>query len=288
MALVGGHRRRARIGGAALVLTVAAGMGPGEAVGASIAAPPSVTTGDSGRVPPTFSSDVVRGFESLQRPARTESKPTKANGKVIHLTFDDGPSARHTRPILDLLDRYDAKATFFQVGENAVDHPGLTRAVIARGHALGSHTWNHRDLRRLKGGRLDEQITRTSSTLSRISGRPVTCLRPPYGATNQRVKAAVRHRKLALTLWDIDPRDWKDVVWAITTRVDPVRDTVLVDHTPIDSLDFASPVSGLGSKLGIDATNKWPQETDRQWGQPIEMDEEVKRRVDALWASLGL
>ncbi len=209
MALAGGHRRRAQIGGTALVLTVvaAAGVGQGEAVGASIVAPPSVTTGDSGRVPPTFSSDVVRGFESLQRPARTARK--KANGKVIHLTFDDGPSARHTRPILDLLDRYDAKATFFQVGENAIDHPGLTRAIVGRGHALGSHTWNHRDLRRLKGGRLDDQITRTSRTLSRISGRRITCLRPPYGATNQRVKSAVRHRKLTLTLWDVDPRDWR-------------------------------------------------------------------------------
>jgi 4-hydroxy-3-polyprenylbenzoate decarboxylase len=87
---------------------------------------------------------------------------------------------------------------------------------------------------------------------------------------------------------DIDIRDWKEVIWAMTTRVDPARDTLLVERTPIDYLDFASPVSGLGSKMGIDATNKWPGETTRGWGTPIAMDAEVKRRVDALWSSLGI
>jgi 4-hydroxy-3-polyprenylbenzoate decarboxylase len=87
---------------------------------------------------------------------------------------------------------------------------------------------------------------------------------------------------------DIDIRDWKEVIWAITTRVDPLRDTTLVDRTPIDYLDFASPVSGLGSKLGVDATNKWPGESSREWGRPIVMDEAVRRRVDSLWNDLGL
>ncbi|MCU0896216.1 MAG: 4-hydroxy-3-polyprenylbenzoate decarboxylase [Burkholderiales bacterium] len=87
---------------------------------------------------------------------------------------------------------------------------------------------------------------------------------------------------------DVDVRDWKEVIWALTTRVDAVRDTVLVENTPIDYLDFASPVSGLGSKMGIDATNKWPGETAREWGRPIVMDAAVKRRVDDLWSKLGL
>ncbi len=87
---------------------------------------------------------------------------------------------------------------------------------------------------------------------------------------------------------DIDIRDWKEVIWAMTTRVDPSRDTLLVDNTPIDYLDFASPVSGLGSKMGLDATNKWPGETQREWGTPIVMDEAVKRRVDEMWGELGL
>jgi 4-hydroxy-3-polyprenylbenzoate decarboxylase len=87
---------------------------------------------------------------------------------------------------------------------------------------------------------------------------------------------------------DVDVRDWKEVIWAITTRVDPVRDTVLVDNTPIDYLDFASPVSGLGSKMGIDATNKVPGETQREWGRPIAMEEAIKARVDSIWQELGL
>ncbi|MDO9101088.1 MAG: 4-hydroxy-3-polyprenylbenzoate decarboxylase [Candidatus Nitrotoga sp.] len=87
---------------------------------------------------------------------------------------------------------------------------------------------------------------------------------------------------------DIDIRKWQEVIWAITTRVDPTRDTLLVDNTPIDYLDFASPVSGLGSKMGLDATNKWPGETQREWGTPIAMDDVTKRRVDAMWGELGL
>ena len=87
---------------------------------------------------------------------------------------------------------------------------------------------------------------------------------------------------------DINTRDWKEVVWAMTTRMDPVRDTVLVENTPIDHLDFASPVSGLGGKMGLDATNKWPGETQREWGHPIEMDKDTRQRVDELWDSLGL
>ncbi|GEC97355.1 3-octaprenyl-4-hydroxybenzoate carboxy-lyase [Zoogloea ramigera] len=87
---------------------------------------------------------------------------------------------------------------------------------------------------------------------------------------------------------DVNIRDWKEVIWALTTRMDATRDTTLVDNTPIDYLDFASPVAGLGSKMGLDATNKWPGETNREWGTPIVMDEAVKRRVDAMWGELGL
>jgi len=87
---------------------------------------------------------------------------------------------------------------------------------------------------------------------------------------------------------DVCTRDWKDVIWAMTTRMDPARDTVVIENTPIDYLDFASPVSGLGSKIGFDATNKWPGETTREWGHPIRMDEAVKRRVDDLWGDLGI
>jgi len=87
---------------------------------------------------------------------------------------------------------------------------------------------------------------------------------------------------------DVNVRDWNDVIWAVTTRMDPVRDTTLVENTPIDYLDFASPVSGLGGKIGFDATNKWPGETRREWGRPIVMDPAVKARVDAIWDKLGI
>ncbi len=87
---------------------------------------------------------------------------------------------------------------------------------------------------------------------------------------------------------DVNVRDWNDVIWAMTTRMDPARDTTMIENTPIDYLDFASPVSGLGSKIGFDATNKWPGETNREWGTPIEMSAEVKQRVDEIWDQLGI
>lgn len=87
---------------------------------------------------------------------------------------------------------------------------------------------------------------------------------------------------------DVNIRDWKDVIWAITTRCDPARDTTLIEHTPIDYLDFASPVAGLGSKMGLDATNKWQGETQREWGTPIKKDPEVVKRVDEIWQSLNI
>ncbi|MET0051384.1 MAG: 4-hydroxy-3-polyprenylbenzoate decarboxylase [Candidatus Thiodiazotropha sp.] len=87
---------------------------------------------------------------------------------------------------------------------------------------------------------------------------------------------------------DVNTRDWNDVIWAMTTRMDPARDTTLVENTPIDYLDFASPVSGLGSKIGFDATNKWPGETQREWGRPIRMSDSVKQRVEQIWDQLGI
>jgi 4-hydroxy-3-polyprenylbenzoate decarboxylase len=87
---------------------------------------------------------------------------------------------------------------------------------------------------------------------------------------------------------DINARDWQDVIWAITTRMDPARDTILMENTPIDYLDFASPIAGLGSKMGLDATHKWPGETQREWGKPIAMSQDIKTKIDALWGELGI
>ncbi len=101
-------------------------------------------------------------------------------------------------------------------------------------------------------------------------------------------------RQFTYTKWvivvddDINARDWKDVMWALSTRMDPARDITLIENTPIDYLDFASPVSGLGSKIGLDATNKWPGETNREWGRPIRMDQDVIDAVTQKWPKLGL
>ncbi len=101
-------------------------------------------------------------------------------------------------------------------------------------------------------------------------------------------------RQFMYTKWvivvddDIDARNWQDVIWAMSTRMDPARDITLIEHTPIDYLDFASPESGLGSKIGLDATNKWPPETKREWGEKLGMDAEVIRAVSEKWSRLGL
>jgi 4-hydroxy-3-polyprenylbenzoate decarboxylase len=101
-------------------------------------------------------------------------------------------------------------------------------------------------------------------------------------------------RQFMYTKWlivvdeDVDARDWKDVMWAVSTRMDPARDVTMIENTPIDYLDFASPVSGLGSKIGLDATNKMGSETHREWGEVLDMDPDTKARVDAMWGKLGL
>lgn len=124
----------------------------------------------------------------------------------------------------------------------------------------------------------------------------VVTIKKQYPGHAKRIMMAVWSflRQFMYTKWvivcddDIDARNWQEVVWALSTRMDPARDTVMIEHTPIDYLDFASPVSGLGSKMGLDATNKWPGETQREWGKPIVMDEEILNKVNGYWSLLGL
>jgi len=124
----------------------------------------------------------------------------------------------------------------------------------------------------------------------------VVSIKKAYAGHAKRVMMGVWSflRQFVYTKWvivvddDINCRDWKDVIWAISTRMDPARDITLVENTPIDYLDFASPVSGLGGKAGLDATNKWPGETDREWGKKMAMDKEVVDKIDKIWQSLGL
>ncbi len=124
----------------------------------------------------------------------------------------------------------------------------------------------------------------------------VVSIRKAYAGHAKRVMMGVWSylRQFTYTKWvivvdeDVNARDWKDVMWALSTRMDPARDITVIENTPIDYLDFASPVSGLGSKIGLDATDKWPGETNREWGRPIRMDEAVVQGGDGEVASLGL
>jgi hypothetical protein len=148
----------------------------------------------------------------------------------------------------------------------------------------------------------DLAIAQGRRGIMQLTNTPIchSCGSRAMGALNH-LLASDRHsrrfRENGALLWcnrngaaddDIDARSWQDVIWAISTRVDPRRDLVILDNTPIDYLDFASPVSGLGAKMGIDATSKWPGETARQWGRPIRMSDEVKKKIDAIWDSLGI
>jgi 4-hydroxy-3-polyprenylbenzoate decarboxylase len=124
----------------------------------------------------------------------------------------------------------------------------------------------------------------------------VVSMKKAYAGHAKRVMMGVWSylRQFMYTKWvivvdaDIDARNWKDVMWAISTRMDPARDITVIENTPIDYLDFASPVSGLGSKIGLDATDKLPGETNREWGRQIRMDQAVVDKVDAMWGELGL
>ncbi|MEI6200397.1 MAG: UbiD family decarboxylase, partial [Enhydrobacter sp.] len=124
----------------------------------------------------------------------------------------------------------------------------------------------------------------------------VVSMKKAYAGHAKRVMMGVWSylRQFMYTKWvivvdaDIDARNWKDVMWALSTRMDPARDITVIEHTPIDYLDFASPVSGLGSKIGLDATDKWPGETNREWGRQIKMDQSVVEKVDKMWGELGL
>ncbi|MBL0897651.1 MAG: UbiD family decarboxylase, partial [Reyranella sp.] len=124
----------------------------------------------------------------------------------------------------------------------------------------------------------------------------VVSMKKAYAGHAKRVMMGVWSylRQFMYTKWvivvdaDIDARNWKDVMWALSTRMDPARDITVIENTPIDYLDFASPVSGLGSKIGLDATDKFPGETNREWGRQIRMDQAVIDKVDAMWGELGL
>ncbi|TCO34013.1 peptidoglycan/xylan/chitin deacetylase (PgdA/CDA1 family) [Kribbella steppae] len=140
--------------------------------------------------------------------------------KYVVLTFDDGPDPVYTPLILDVLAKYDAKATFFEVGRNVVKHPALTKRIHAAGHSVQNHTWTHADLRPLSAASFRQQISSTDQAIRAQTGGTPACLRPPYGAMNSTVTKRAKALGKDLVVWDIDSRDWtKPGTAAIVRRV---------------------------------------------------------------------
>ncbi|WP_432939717.1 polysaccharide deacetylase family protein [Kribbella sp. CA-253562] len=134
--------------------------------------------------------------------------PTPLPAKYVVLTFDDGPDPKYTPQILDILDRYDAKATFFVVGAEVKRHPELARTLHERGHSVQNHTWSHADLSTLSWAAFQREVKNTDAQIQARTGRTAGCLRPPYGARNGLVDRRAAGLGKQLVLWDIDSRDW--------------------------------------------------------------------------------
>jgi peptidoglycan-N-acetylglucosamine deacetylase len=146
------------------------------------------------------------------RAARAADPPDPApagTAGVVYLTFDDGPDPVYTPRVLELLARYRARATFFVLGRSVAAHPELVRQEFAAGHGVGNHTWSHRRLTTLAGGRLEAEVGATSAAIQRATGAPVRCLRPPYAAVDAASAGRVRALGLRLVLWDVETKDWR-------------------------------------------------------------------------------
>src|SRR5215213_9670633 len=143
------------------------------------------------------------------RVARPSRAPASGSAGVVYLTFDDGPTPTWTPRVLDLLARYRARATFFVVGRSAATWPGLVRRAYTAGHGVGNHTWSHRRLTGLRGRSLTAEVGATSAVIGRASGARPRCLRPPYGTVDAASVYQARALGLRLTMWDVDPYDWR-------------------------------------------------------------------------------
>ncbi|TDD18070.1 polysaccharide deacetylase family protein [Kribbella turkmenica] len=153
-------------------------------------------------------------------PAAAAPAQVALPARYVVLTFDDGPDPVHTPQILDVLARYDARATFFQVGQKVVQHPALTKRIHDAGHSVQNHTWTHADLRKLSARAFDQQLRSTDRSITAQTGVLPRCVRPPYGAMNSAVTQRARALRKQLVVWDVDSRDWtKPGTAAIVQRV---------------------------------------------------------------------
>ena len=281
-------------------------------VAVAIGADPATILGAVTPVPDTLSE---YQFAGLLRGARTEVAPAlsvplqvPARAEIVlegHIQPDAGHASgwQHAweGPYGDHTGYYNERAEF----------PVLTvdRITLREGALYHStHTGKPPDEPAVLGGVLNELFV---PLLQRAFPEIVDFYLPPEACSYRMAVVRIRKayaghaRRVMMGVWshlrqflytkfivvvdeDVDARAWPEVIWAMSTRMDPARDTLLIEHTPIDYLDFASPVAGLGSKMGLDATNKWPGETQREWGRPMAMDAEVSARMNALADALGL
>ncbi|MET9403492.1 polysaccharide deacetylase family protein [Kitasatospora sp. NPDC002965] len=211
-------------GGAAEGAEAAGPPGPGAVPGSADPSPPaepspspSPSAAPSPTAAPSVPPPVARALTAA------ETRPVyelDAERRVVALTIDDGPDPRHTPTVLALLEQYGIRATFFLIGENAVEHPGLVREIAARGHHIANHTWSHPDLRSLSESKVREELERTSDVLHRSTGKVPTWFRAPGGdwsSTSLKVSADLGMRPMA---WSVDPRDWaRPGTGVITDRI---------------------------------------------------------------------
>jgi peptidoglycan/xylan/chitin deacetylase (PgdA/CDA1 family) len=140
--------------------------------------------------------------------ATATAAPAAAATKYVYLSFDDGPHPRYTAQVLDILSRYQVRATFFEIGQNVARYPSLTRRAHLRGHSVQNHTWSHPDLRTVSAATFRSQVLRTDGVIRAQTGYTPRCLRPPYGAVNSTVRSRTAALGKKIRLWTIDPRDW--------------------------------------------------------------------------------
>jgi peptidoglycan/xylan/chitin deacetylase (PgdA/CDA1 family) len=140
--------------------------------------------------------------------ATAMAAPAAAATKYVYLSFDDGPHPTYTAQVLDILSRYQVRATFFEIGQNATRYPALTRRTHLRGHSVQNHTWSHPDLRRVSAATFRSQVLRTDTAIRAQTGYTPRCLRPPYGGVNATVRSRATALGKKIRLWTVDPQDW--------------------------------------------------------------------------------
>jgi peptidoglycan/xylan/chitin deacetylase (PgdA/CDA1 family) len=178
---------------------------------AATAAPLAIAVADPA---PAAPAAVMAMQTPEQLPAQTAERTTvnsvRVDHPVIALTFDDGPSAVLTPRLLDILKQRNIKVTFFVLGQLAQEHPEILERAVAEGHEIANHSWDHKALNKMAEGGLRHELADTSAEITKATGKPVTLMRPPYGATNPRLNRAIeKEYGMKVILWSVDPLDWK-------------------------------------------------------------------------------